>query len=91
MNITIEEMIRYTLSHSKLPKSFWGKGMRTTIDLISLSHSKKDVSYDHLRVFGCKAFIHVPKNERSKLDVKAKPYIFLGYGREEFGTCYGIQ
>ena len=30
----------------------------------------KDVSYDHLRVFECKAFVHIPKDERSKLDVK---------------------
>ena len=30
----------------------------------------KDVSYDHLKVFGCKACVHFPKNERSKLDVK---------------------
>ena len=24
----------------------------------------KDVSYDHLKVFGCKACVHVPKDER---------------------------
>ena len=72
--------------------------MRTSIDLINLSPSfplkgdvlervwiGKDVSYDHLRVFGCKEFVHIPKDERSKLDVKAKPCIFLGYGHEEFG------
>ncbi|KAC9553688.1 hypothetical protein E3N88_45637 [Mikania micrantha] len=45
----------------------------------------KDVSYNHLRVFGCKAFVHIPKDERSKLDVKTKPCIFLGYGQDEFG------
>ena len=45
----------------------------------------KDVSCDHLRVFNCRAFVHIPKDERSKLDVKAKPCIFLGYGHEEFG------
>ena len=45
----------------------------------------KDVSYDHLRVFGCKAFVHILKDERSKLDVKVKPCIFLGYGHEKFG------
>ena len=86
------------LSHSKLPKSFWGEVMRTSIDLINLSPSvplkgdvperawtEKDVSYDNLRVFGCKAFVHIPKDERSKLDVKAKPCIFLGYGHAEFG------
>ncbi|RDX79121.1 hypothetical protein CR513_40493, partial [Mucuna pruriens] len=26
----------------------------------------KGVKYDHLRVFGCKAFVHVPKDERSR-------------------------
>ncbi|GKV41223.1 hypothetical protein SLEP1_g48789 [Rubroshorea leprosula] len=45
----------------------------------------KDVFYDHLRVFGCKAFVHVPKDERSKLDAKTKQYIFIGYGQDEFG------
>ena len=86
------------LSHSKLPKSFWGEAMRTLIHLINLSPSvplkgdvpkrvctKKDVLYDHLRVYGCREFIQIPKYERSKLDVKAKPCVFLGYGHEEFG------
>ena len=96
MNRTIEEWIRCMLSHSKQPKSF--SAMRTSIDLINLSPSiplkgdvpekvwtEKDVSYDNLRVFGCKVFFHIPKDETSKLDVKAKPCIFLGYGHEEFG------
>ena len=30
----------------------------------------KDVSFDHLKVFRCKACVHVPKDERSKLNVK---------------------
>ena len=33
----------------------------------------------HLRVFGCDAFMHVPKEKRSKLDNKAKKCIFVGY------------
>ncbi|GJT26561.1 putative RNA-directed DNA polymerase, partial [Tanacetum coccineum] len=33
----------------------------------------------------CKAFVHIPKDERSKLDVKTKPCVFLGYGQDEFG------
>ncbi|RDY05690.1 hypothetical protein CR513_10451, partial [Mucuna pruriens] len=32
----------------------------------------KDVKYDHLRIFGCKAFVHVPKDEKSKLDMKTR-------------------
>ncbi|GKA59732.1 retrovirus-related pol polyprotein from transposon TNT 1-94 [Tanacetum coccineum] len=47
--------------------------------------SGKDVSYHHLRVFGCKASVHIPKDERSKLDVKNKPCVFLGYGQDELG------
>ena len=66
------------LSHSKIPKSFWGEPMRTSIDLINLSPSVplkgdvpervwtwKDVSYDHLRMFGCKTFVHIPKDSVS--------------------------
>ncbi|CAH1444283.1 unnamed protein product [Lactuca virosa] len=52
--------------------------------------SRKDVSYRHLRVFRCKAFVHIPKDERSKLDVKTKPCIFLGYGQDEFGYSSSI-
>ena len=29
--------------------------------------------------------MHVPKDERSKLDVKTKQCIFIGYGQDEFG------
>ena len=44
----------------------------------------KNISYSHLHVFGCKAFVHVPKDERSKLDAKTKPCVFLGYDQDEF-------
>ena len=71
--------------------------MRTAVDLINLSPSapldgdvpemvwtSKDVSYQHLSVFGCRAYVHIPKDERSKNDDKCKPCIFLGYGPKEF-------
>ena len=45
----------------------------------------KDVSYFHLKVFGCKVFAHVPKEQRLKLDNKANPCIFVGYEDVEFG------
>ncbi|GJW81938.1 putative RNA-directed DNA polymerase [Tanacetum coccineum] len=32
-----------------------------------------------------RASVHIPKDERSKLDVKGKPCVFLGYGQDEFG------
>ncbi|KAK8564769.1 hypothetical protein V6N12_058351 [Hibiscus sabdariffa] len=44
------------------------------------------MSYDHLYLFICKAFVHVPKDERSKLDAKTRQCIFIGYGLDgEFG------
>ena len=33
----------------------------------------------HLRVFGCNAFVHVPKEKRTKLDNKSERCIFIGY------------
>jgi len=35
-------------------------------------------------VFGCKAFVHIPQDERLKLDDKTRQCIFLGYGLDEF-------
>ena len=98
MNRIICERIICMLSNAKLPNSFWGEAMRTAVDLINLSPSVplnrdipqrvwtgKDISYQHLKVFGCRAFVHVPRDERIKLDGKSKECIFLGYAREEFG------
>ncbi|KAJ0090897.1 hypothetical protein Patl1_13561 [Pistacia atlantica] len=31
------------------------------------------------------AFVHIPKDERHKLDMKTRRYIFIGYGLDEFG------
>jgi len=32
-----------------------------------------------LRVFGCDAYVHVPKEKRTKFDSKSKKFIFIGY------------
>ncbi|CAH9113366.1 unnamed protein product [Cuscuta europaea] len=98
MNRTLMERVRCLLSHAGLPSSFWGEALNTAVHVINLTlcvplsfdvpdrvWSGKDVSYRHLRVFGCKAFVHIPKDERSKFDVKSKPCVFLGYGQDEFG------
>ena len=68
------------------------------MDLINLSPSyhlegdipgrvwtRNFVSFEHLRVFGYRTFVHVPRDKQSKLDSKTKYYIFLGYSNEEFG------
>ena len=86
------------LKLAKLPKSFWGEAVNTTVYLINRSPSVsldfdisqrvwtgKDVSYSHLKVFGCKTFMHVPKQQRLKLNDKATPSISIGFGDEKFG------
>ena len=39
----------------------------------------------HLKVFGCDAFVNVPKEKRSKLYKKAFKCIFIGY---KDGICW---
>jgi hypothetical protein len=41
--------------------------------------SRKKPSLQHLRVFGCDAYVHVPKENRSKMDNKDEKCIFIGY------------
>ena len=41
--------------------------------------SSKNPYVAHLRFFGCEAFLHAPKEKRSKLDNKAEKCIFIGY------------
>jgi hypothetical protein len=41
--------------------------------------SGKKPSVSHLKVFGYDAFVHVPKEKRSKLDKKAIKCIFIGH------------
>ena len=36
-------------------------------------------------MFGCLVYAHIEKNERSKLDSKARKCILLGYGTETKG------
>jgi len=51
----------------------------------SIKELGKDVSYGHLRVFRCKTFVHIPKDERLKLDVKTRQHIFIRYDIGKFG------
>jgi hypothetical protein len=38
-----------------------------------------------LKTFGCEAFVHIDKENRTKLESKSKKCIFIGYGVNEFG------
>ena len=98
MNRTLVETVRSMLSDSGLPHRFWAEALSTAAYLINRSPTVtlkemapfeawygKKPSVNHLRVFGCSGYVHIPKDQRSKLDPKAKKCIFLGYGATRKG------
>jgi transposase InsO family protein len=92
MNMTLMEKARSMLSGVGLGQEFWAEAVGTTCYLVNRSPSStlddktphevwsgKKPSLQHLRVFGCDAYVHVPKKNRSKLDKKVEKCIFIGY------------
>ena len=86
------------LSNSKLEKNFWAEAVRTACYLINRSPttaldggipkevwSGKNLNYSHLKIFGCEAFVHIPKGNRTKLEDKSMKCIFLGYVDKDLG------
>jgi hypothetical protein len=45
----------------------------------------KKVNYSFLKTFGCEAFVHIDKENRTKLESKSKKCTFIGYGVNDFG------
>ena len=69
------------LADAKLPPRFWAESVSTAVYLRNRSPTTavkgktpleawtgKKPNVKHLRVFGCEAYAHVPKDERQKLD-----------------------
>jgi hypothetical protein len=92
MNITLMEKARSMLSGVRLGQELWAEAVSTACYLVNRSPSSalddttphevwsgKKPSLQHLRVFGFDAYVHVPKETRSKLDNKAEKCIFVGY------------
>jgi len=91
-NRTIMECARNMIFAQRLKLEFWGEVVNMTVyiknwcptkalDSKTLQEAwngrKPDVF--HLRVFGCKAFAHVPDEKRTKLESKSMPCVFLRY------------
>ncbi len=91
-NRTIMECARSLILAQRLGLEFWGEAVNTAVYIKNWcptkvldsktpqeawSGRKPDVS--HLKVFGCKAFAHVPDEKRTKLESKSMPCVFLGY------------
>lgn len=53
------------------------KALKLVTPLEKYSGLKPDLS--HLRIYGCKAYVHIPREKRSKLEVKSVSCILVGY------------
>ena len=93
MNRTLVEMMRSMLIDSKLPQRFWAEALSTAVYLRNRSPTKAvngSTPFEawtgdkpHLKLlrrFGCVAYTHIAKDERHKLDSKARKCILLGSG-----------
>lgn len=90
-NRTLVEKARCMMFDAKLPIKFWADAICTAAYLINRSPSScsgrtpeeiwsaKIPDIRHVRVFGCKAMVHVPKVKRRKFDPKSKSHILIGY------------
>jgi hypothetical protein len=45
----------------------------------------KMTNYSFLKTFGCVAFVHIDKENRTKLEEKSKKCTFIGYSVNDFG------
>lgn len=88
------EMARCMLLDAGMEKCYWPEAVNTAAYLQNVLPTtavdrtpfelwfgkKPDLSI--LRVFGCKAEVHVPKEKRTKLSNKSKSLIFVGYSQK---------
>lgn len=95
LNRTLLDKVRPMLSDADLPKYMWAEALATANHVRNRSPvsgqaktpwelafgNKPDVSY--FRAFGCRAFVHTPKQLRDKLARMSEPGRFIGY---PFGT-----
>jgi hypothetical protein len=94
-NLTLVECARSMMKGKNLSNAFWVEAINIAVYLKNRSpkrcldnvtpfealYGSKPVVHN-LIVFGCKAFAHIPKENRKKLDAKAIKCIFIGYYSE---------
>lgn len=97
-NRTLVETARTMLTDSKLPEEFWAEAMHTAAyvrnrcskKIINQKvpeelYTKRHQSVKYFKTFGCLAYLFIPAGQRTKLDQRSKPAIFLGYCTDRKG------
>jgi hypothetical protein len=88
----IMEAMKAMIHDQDLPMHLWVEATRATVYVQNKSphrvlgnkipkeiFSGEKPEVNHLRIFGCPVYVHVPKDKRSKLDPSRKKGIFVGY------------
>ena len=92
VNRTIMESTRAMLSQAGLPRTFWTEAAvhaadirnhlfcprRGTVTSFELLVGRKP-RVDHFRIFGCLAWVCVPKEKRQKVDMKTRDGVVIRY------------
>lgn len=88
------EKARCLIFDAEIEKHFWGEAVNTAtylINRIETSALNKNITpaevwygqrpaVEKIRVFGCKAYSHIPKEERKgKLEPRSQKTIMMGY------------
>jgi hypothetical protein len=101
LNRVLVERIRSMLHGRKLPLNLWGEALQTANYIRNRSpYTDKDKTpyelltgklprVDNMRIFGCTAYIHVPKDTRTKLNPVSEKGVFIGY--DDMSKAYRIK
>jgi hypothetical protein len=100
MNMTIMDPTRSMRLHAGLPLQLWADAIDIVVYLINRGPSSsldgripeeawtsKKVNYSFLKTFGCEAFIHIDKENRTRLETKSMKCTFIGYNVNDFSYC----
>ena len=101
-NALLDEGTACLLADAHLPASFWGEALSCFLHVLNISPTSalkdktpfeaflhRKPSVEHLRVFGCRAYVHIQRDKRRGLQPKSEHCIFLGYPLEYRGwKCY---
>ncbi|MCO5563081.1 hypothetical protein L7F22_016717 [Adiantum nelumboides] len=85
-----------------MPPCYWAEATTTVVYTMNMTPTAavhdmtleetftgKKPDGSHFKVFGCIAYVHVPHELRTKLDLKAEKCVFNGYSIEQKGyKCY---
>lgn len=92
LNRTLMDKVRSMMTDSSLPSNMWGEAVMAATYLLNRSPTvalKNKTPFEmyygrkpniaNLKVWGCKAYIHVPKERRTKLEPHCTIGIMVGY------------